>query len=89
MLANAKDKVKEFLASYDGKKKDVDTIAKKEILGLILKKIIVMNGRNARARSRVSPVFFEPFGKIHTKTKFLLSERGKCDGILLKPTAVK
>ncbi len=79
------DKVKDFLASYDSEKKELDVAAKKEILGLLFKKIIILNGRNARARSRVSPIFFEPFGKIHTKTKFLLSERRKCDAILLKP----
>ena len=61
--------------------------AKKQILGLLFKKIIINNGRNARARSRVSPLFFEPFGKIHAKTKFLLSERRKCDDTSLKLTA--
>ena len=60
--------------------------AKKQILGLLFKKIIINNGRNARARSRVSPIFFEPFGKIHAKTNYLLSEREKCADIILKLT---
>jgi len=54
-----------------------------------LKKIIIKNRRNARARARVSPVYFEPFGKIHSKPQFLLKEREKCQSILLKPTAAR
>jgi hypothetical protein len=53
------------------------------------KKIIIKNRRNARARARVSPVFFEPFGKIHAKPQFLLKEREKCQSIILKHTAAK
>jgi hypothetical protein len=66
----------------------LDAAAKKEILRLLFKKIIVKNLRNARARARVSPVLFEPFEKIHTKHQFLLKEREKCQSIILKHTAV-
>jgi len=83
------DKVKDFLASYDSEKKELDVATKKQIMGLLFKKIIIMNGRNARTRARVSPIFFEPFGKIQTKTTFLLSEREKCADISLKLTAVR
>ncbi|MBU1727731.1 recombinase family protein, partial [Patescibacteria group bacterium] len=41
------DKVKDFLASYDSEKKELDVAAKKQILGLLFKKIIINNGRNA------------------------------------------
>ena len=81
------DRVKLFLTNYEPEKIELDAAGKKEILGLIFKKIIIKNRRNARARARVSPVFFVPFGKIHSKPLFLLKEREKCEGILLKHTA--
>ena len=81
------DRAKLFLTNYEPEKKELDAAAKKEVLGLVFKKIIIKSLRNARPHPRVSPVFYEPFGKIHTKSPFLLKERGKCKGILLKPMA--
>ena len=75
------DKVKDFLASYDSEKEELDVAAKKEILGLLLKKIIIKNSDSVRPNSRILPVFFEPFGKIHSKSSFSLKEGEKCDGI--------
>ncbi|MFA4844159.1 MAG: recombinase family protein [Candidatus Margulisiibacteriota bacterium] len=72
------DKVKDFLASYDSEKKELDVAAKKELLALLLKNIIIKNSDRARPNSRVLPVFFEPFGKIHAKSSFLLKEGEKC-----------
>jgi len=64
--------------------KKFDVAAKKEILGLLLKKIIINNQRNARTRSRVSPVFYKPFQKITTKTNYVLKKGEKCDVTTLK-----
>jgi len=65
-------------------RKKLDVAAKKQILGLLLKKIIIKNSDRARPNSRISPVFFEPFGKIYSKSKNSLKERKKCDAILSK-----
>ena len=59
------DKVKDFLDSYDSKKKELDTAAQKQIFGLLFKKIIVKNCvGNAAANSRIVPFLYEPFQKI-------------------------
>ncbi len=79
------DKVKDFLASYDSEKKELDVAAKKQILALLLRKIILKKGRNARAAARVSPIFYEPFEKIASDNNYSLKERKKCPDIILKP----
>ena len=83
------ERVQNYLANYDPEKKELDAAAKKEILGLLFKNIIIHNQRNARTRSRVSPVFYEPFQKIADKTNYLLEEGDKCDVISLKRTAAR
>jgi len=73
--------------------KKFDVAAKKEILGLLLKKIIINNQRNARTRSRVSPVFYEPFQKITAKNQLCIEKRRKMrryyiktyDGLIITP----
>ncbi|MDD5593608.1 MAG: recombinase family protein [Candidatus Margulisbacteria bacterium] len=78
------DKVKDFLASYDSEKKELDVAAKKDLLGLLLKNIIIKNSDGARPEARVLPVFFEPFQKNHAKANYLLKKGEKCDAITLK-----
>ena len=52
------DKVRSFLESYDNKKTELDINEKKEILGLIFKKIFIGGG------AQISPSLYDPFQKI-------------------------
>jgi len=83
------DRVKEFLASYESEKQDLDVAAKKEILGLILKKIIIKKRRNERVRALVSPIFYEPFENINNEIKKSLKEKKNCPFFTLKLTVAK
>jgi hypothetical protein len=59
------DKVKEFLASYDSEKKEIDVAAQKQILGLLFKKFIIKkSGKSAVADCRIAHFWNAPFDKI-------------------------
>jgi site-specific DNA recombinase len=83
------DKVKDFLASYDSEKKEFDIAAKKEILGLLLKRICIKKAANGRRNSRISPVFYEPFEKIASNNNYSLEKGEKCADIISKLTVAK
>ena len=68
---NSKDyleRVNKFLTKYDPEKKEFDAPAKKEILGLIFKKIMLKNLPRLRsaqaATGRIVPFWYAPFDKI-------------------------
>jgi hypothetical protein len=63
-----------------------DVAAKKEILGLLLKRICIKKAANGRRNSRISPVFYEPFEKIASNNNYSLEKGEKCADIISKLT---
>ncbi|MFH1386620.1 MAG: recombinase family protein [bacterium] len=94
------DRVNNFLTNYDPEKKELDAAAKREILALIFKKILIKNqAKNAAATVRISPFWYAPFDKIFLEPAMSAGREenaGKCrrnnknsDDISLKLTVAR
>ena len=79
------DKVKVFLDSYDREKTELSVSEKKEILGLIFKKISFRGGEQ---NEKISPSLYEPFQKLLSDDKIhgiSRKEAKNCAPISSKP----
>ncbi|MCX5751168.1 MAG: recombinase family protein [Candidatus Saganbacteria bacterium] len=64
------ERVKDFLAFYDGAKQELDASDKKRLMGLIFKKIVIKNSVGGGAPdTRISPSLYNPFEKICAETQ--------------------
>jgi hypothetical protein len=79
------DRVHNYFTNYDPEKKELDAAAKKEILALIFKKILIKNqAKNAAAAVRISPFWYSPFDKIISEEENTINgnRKGKIAPIL-------
>jgi len=87
------DKVKEFLASYNSEKKEIDVAAQKQLLWLLFKKFIIKrSGKIAAADCRITPFWYSPFDKIiseEEKSNIWRRNSKKATDIISKLTAAR